>query len=90
MTPDRVSDPAECDAIVALLWPHLDGALPESERPRVVRHLEECVDCRSHYDYARAFLAAVREARPNAHADETLQRRVLAALESEGFRPRQK
>lgn len=86
MTPDQLTDRSECDEIVARLWPHLDGALPETERARVIRHLKECSGCRSHYDYARAFLEAVREARPDAQADDALHRRVLAALKGEGFR----
>jgi anti-sigma factor (TIGR02949 family) len=76
----------ECDEIVERLWPHLDGALPDSERDRVVRHLEGCTACRSHYDYARAFLEAVHEARPDAKSNDALRRRVLAALKDEGFR----
>jgi anti-sigma factor (TIGR02949 family) len=85
---DQSSERTECDEIVERLWPHLDGALPESERARVVRHLESCTACRSHYDYARAFLEAVHEAQPNTKADDALRRRVLAALGNEGFRRR--
>lgn len=59
-TPTRT----ECEAIVARLWPHLDGALPESEHARVVAHLERCDGCRSHYDFAQAFLDAVHRAAP--------------------------
>ena len=77
--PDR----AVCEAVVRQLWPYLDGALPESERERVVRHLEECAECRSHADFASAFLRAVRGA-PSAPA-EPLGRRVVAALTAEGF-----
>ena len=81
-------DSTDCDQIVARLWPHLDGALPESERARVIEHLRSCTDCRSHFDFAQAFLDAVASARP-AHAtpDEKLRTRVLAALASEGFAP---
>ena len=46
MTP-TVSAPLGCDEVVRRLWPHLDGALPESERARVVAHLEACAGCRS-------------------------------------------
>jgi len=86
MTPEASVINYTCDEIVARLWPHLDGALPESERRRVVLHLEGCTACRSHVDYAREFLHAVREARPGAETDDALQRRVLAALQGEGFR----
>lgn len=76
---------SECDEIVARLWPHLDGALPDTERGRVVEHLAGCRGCKSHFDFAQAFLDAVHAARPDASADEALRRRVLAALANEGF-----
>ena len=52
----------ECTTIVRQLWPFLDGALPDAMQARVVAHLEGCVNCRSHFDYEREFLAAVRSA----------------------------
>ena len=76
---------SECDEIVARLWPHLDGVLPDSERERVVRHLASCTACKSHFDFAQAFLDAVHQARPHATGNDALRRRVLAALASEGF-----
>lgn len=75
----------DCDEVVARLWPHLDGALPDSERDRVARHLTDCTACKSHFDFAQAFLAAVHAARPEASANEALRHRVLKALASEGF-----
>ena len=75
----------DCDEVVARLWPHLDGALPDWERDRVARHLADCAACKSHFDFAQAFLAAVHAARPEAAADEALRHRVLQALASEGF-----
>ena len=79
-------DFTDCDEIVARLWPHLDGALPESERAAIVAHLESCTACRSHFDFAQAFLDAVARARPaRATADHALRARVLAALAGEGF-----
>lgn len=75
----------DCDAVVARLWPHLDGALPDSERERVAQHLRECTGCRSHFDFAQAFLDAVHSARPTPAADDGLRQRVLTALAAEGF-----
>lgn len=75
----------ECEAVVRRLWPHLDGMLPERERARVTRHLEACTDCRSHFDFARAFLEAVASAEPDEAEHSALRERVLAALASEGF-----
>ncbi len=74
----------ECTTIVRQLWPFLDGALPDAMQARVVAHLEDCVNCRSHFDYEREFLAAVRSA--GATGDfEPLRTRVLSALADQGF-----
>ena len=75
----------DCDAVVARLWPYLDGALPESDRERVVQHLRDCTACQSHFDFAQAFLDAVHAARPAAAANDELRQRVLTALAAEGF-----
>jgi anti-sigma factor (TIGR02949 family) len=75
----------ECEHVVARLWPYLDGALSETERERVVHHLEVCRDCHSHYDFANAFLDAVAAARPHLQVSGDLRTRVLGALSSEGF-----
>jgi anti-sigma factor (TIGR02949 family) len=81
-------DSTDCDQIVARLWPHLDGALPESARSRIVEHLRSCTECRSHFDFAQAFLEAVATARPaRATPDDKLRARVISALVGEGFTP---
>ncbi len=74
----------ECEAIVRRLWPYVDDKLPDSDRERVTRHLEECADCLSHFDFARAFLDAVHAARPPVKEDEALRARVIAALNDQG------
>jgi anti-sigma factor (TIGR02949 family) len=76
---------SECEAIVRRLWPYLDDRLPDSDRERVTLHLEECAACVSHFDFARAFLDAVRAARPATVNDEALKERVLAALIDQGL-----
>ena len=76
---------ALCEAVVRQLWPFLDGTVPESERERVVTHLQQCVTCRSHFDFAEAFLKAVGATRATDNVDR-LRTRVLAALAAEGFR----
>ena len=76
---------AECEAVVRQLWPFLDGAVPDGERARIVSHLEACAACRSHFDYAEAFLRAVAATRRPQNV-EGLRTRVLAALVAEGFR----
>ncbi|MCY7379404.1 MAG: hypothetical protein LH467_08730 [Gemmatimonadaceae bacterium] len=49
----------ESTTIVRQLWPSLDWALPDAMQARVVAHLEGCVNCRSHFDDEREFLAAL-------------------------------
>ncbi|MBA3656542.1 MAG: zf-HC2 domain-containing protein [Gemmatimonadaceae bacterium] len=71
---------AECEAVVRRLWPFLDGALPESEKARIIAHLEECSDCSSHFAFAQAFLEAVREAKPPVDEYAALRLRVIGAL----------
>lgn len=76
---------SECEAIVRRLWPYVDDRLPASDRERVTRHLDECTDCLSHFDFARAFLDAVHAARPPAREDAALRTRVIAALSDHGL-----
>jgi anti-sigma factor (TIGR02949 family) len=79
-------DSTDCDQIVARLWPHLDGALPERARDRIVEHLRSCAACKSHFDFAQAFLDAVAEAEPHGATPESaIRARVMAALAAEGF-----
>ena len=78
-----VTSRPECEEIVARLWPHLDGALPESERQRVISHLEECDGCRSHYDFAQAFLDAVHRSEPPVDGLAAIRARVTRAIAAE-------
>ena len=80
-----MADRAECEQIVRQLWPYLDGALPELWRERVVSHLEHCENCRSHFDFEREFLVAVRGAARTDGEFDGLRDRVLAALTHDGF-----
>lgn len=74
----------ECAAIVRQLWPYLDGALPDALQVRVVAHLEGCVNCRSHFDFEREFLTAIRRA-GGVGDFAPLRLKVLGALRHEGF-----
>ena len=77
--------PEICREIVRQLWPYLDGALPDMWKERVAEHLEECDNCRSHFDFERAFLDAVRQSDIPSGDFGPLRDRVLAALASEGM-----
>jgi anti-sigma factor RsiW len=78
---------SECEAVVRQLWPYLDGVISEPQRERIVRHLEECTDCTSHCEFARAFLDAVAAAAPRLDENDALRQRVVHALAAEGFVP---
>ena len=78
----------ECAAIVRQLWPFLDGALPVRWQARVTDHLVHCVHCRSHFDFEREFLVAVREASASLGGDDAhLRERIVGALAADGFAP---
>jgi anti-sigma factor (TIGR02949 family) len=81
---NKTSTRDDCETIVRRMWPYLDGALPESDRERVIRHLHECDACTSHFRFAEEFLNAVRHARPESDFVE-LRFRVLGALATQGF-----
>lgn len=74
-----------CEAAAEQLWPFLDGALPETERERVVRHLETCVNCTSHLDFAHRFLEAVHNVSISEGEYDAVRARVLTMLAAEGF-----
>ncbi|MEP6991959.1 MAG: zf-HC2 domain-containing protein [bacterium] len=78
-------DADRCREIVRQLWPYLDGALPDEWQARVVEHLESCDACRSHYDFERAFLDAVRNSGALDRDVAPLRRRVVAALQGDGM-----
>ncbi len=80
-----MANPESCREIVRQLWPYLDGVLPDEWQARVAKHLEECDACRSHYDFERAFLDAIRLANDDAADFAALRSRVVAVLASEGM-----
>jgi anti-sigma factor (TIGR02949 family) len=78
-------NPELCREVVRQLWPYLDGALPDEWQARVAEHLVACENCRSHFDFERAFLDAVRTSDVPDEGFEPLRVRVLAALVAEGM-----
>ena len=80
-----MTNPELCREIVRQLWPFLDGALPDEWQERVIAHLAGCANCRSHYDFERAFLDAVRASEPAAGDVGHLRGRVVAALVAAGM-----
>lgn len=82
-----MSNRSECEMVVRQLWPYLDGVISETERERILRHLERCSDCTSHFEFGRLFLDAVAAASPRLDRSEALRARVIEALVAEGFVP---
>ena len=80
-----MSNRSECEAVVRQLWPYLDGVISEPQRERILHHLEQCTDCTSHFEFARAFLDAVSAAAPRLDENDALRDRVVHALAAEGF-----
>lgn len=78
-------NPELCRDIVRQLWPYLDGALPDALQDTVTEHLIECDGCRSHFDFERAFLDAVRRTGALQQDFEPLRARVISALRAEGM-----
>lgn len=74
-----------CETVVRQLWPFLDGVISDAEQERVIRHLQECERCSSHFEFAKAFLDAVNASGSTEVASDRLQQRVLRALAADGF-----
>lgn len=67
------------------------GALPESERKEMERHLVDCPDCRSHYEQIKSvavsladYRASVANFEPTQAARRHWARAIRAASQSEG------
>ncbi len=74
-----------CETVVRQLWQYLDGTVPPEKREIVAAHLEVCVRCASHYEFAQAFLVAVAASPVHGPGDGALRARVVGALAREGF-----
>ena len=76
--------PLDCHAAVRRLWDYLDGRLALPDAQAVDAHLAACANCPPHFDFERAFLAAVAAARSDAPDVASLRECVLAALRGGG------
>ena len=74
-----------CETVVRQLWQYLDGTVPPDKRELVDAHLEVCVRCASHYEFAREFLTAVSHSPSLNRSDDGLRARVIGALVNEGY-----
>jgi len=74
-----------CNDAKPLIHAYADGELGLESALEIERHLEQCADCLSHFDFARSFLDAVHAARPADEDDGALRVRVLSALTDQGM-----
>jgi anti-sigma factor (TIGR02949 family) len=75
--------PFDCAETVRRLWDYLDHELTDAEVRAVDAHLAQCERCPQHFEFERAFLAAVRSARAEQGAHAALHDRVRAILQLE-------
>ncbi|MFN2565046.1 MAG: zf-HC2 domain-containing protein [Gemmatimonadaceae bacterium] len=83
MTPTRPM--LDCDAVMRQLWDYLDGELTEERMAAIREHLALCGRCYPQYDFEQAFLDTLVRARREHSDPEGVKRRVMTALQSEGF-----
>lgn len=70
----------DCLETVRRLWDYLDHELNPAEVCALDAHLAQCDRCPPHFEFERAFLAAVRTAREERGANAALRDRVRAIL----------
>ena len=70
----------DCAETVRRLWDYLDRELGTADVAAIDAHLAQCDKCPRHFAFARQFLAAVRAARTQHIAPDTLRARVRATL----------
>ncbi|CAA9357255.1 MAG: hypothetical protein AVDCRST_MAG40-3241 [uncultured Gemmatimonadaceae bacterium] len=75
----------DCLAVVTRLWDYLDGRLTPDEVRALDAHLDACAACPPHFEFERAFLAAVSASRAEERDVTTIRERVLTALQARGF-----
>ena len=73
----RRSDIA-CREAVELMSDYLDGRLPQHDRIRLARHLDDCPDCVEYLAQLRATIDALGRAEPDDLSDDA--RAELVAL----------
>jgi anti-sigma factor (TIGR02949 family) len=76
----------ECRSAARHLWAELDGELPRELHVRIAAHIKGCRTCRSHFDFERALLGAIRaHVRMSSEVDlAPLRARVVRAVAREG------
>ena len=88
MTSPSTTLPAvlDCESTVRRLWDYLDAELDVTRAAEVEAHLARCLECPSHFVFAREMLEAVAASRRAPDEVSSLRARVYAALRASGFR----
>jgi len=76
----------DCETAVRRLWDFLDGELGAMSAAEVEAHLATCELCVPHFTFATGMLDAVAESRRLPGDLERLRDRVVASLQTHGFR----
>lgn len=75
----------DCDAVMRQLWDYLDGELTGERLAAIREHLALCARCYPQFEFERTFLDILARARREHPDPENVRRRVMSALEAEGF-----
>lgn len=78
-------DEMTCKELVEVVTDYLEGGLPDEDRRRLERHLEECPYCAEYVAQMRQTIAALGELSPDAIAPKR-QRELVEAFR--GWRSR--
>jgi anti-sigma factor (TIGR02949 family) len=75
----------DCDHVMRQLWDYLDEELSSERMDAIRAHLAMCKRCFPQYEFERAFLDAVADARREHSNPVRLRDRVVVALRTEGL-----
>ena len=75
----------DCAAAMRQLWDYLDQELSEERMAAMRDHLDRCQGCWPHYDFDKAFLAAIARAQQGRTCPDEVRRRVLDTLRTAGY-----
>ncbi len=74
-----------CRDAIDQLYDFLDGELTEERMQEMREHLDRCSGCHPHYDFERAFLAAVAASRERGGCPAAVRQRVMESLRAAGL-----
>ena len=84
------SGSVDCATALQQLWEYLDGELVPERMQAMRTHLARCSSCYPHYDFEKAFLAAIGSCQCTTCAPNDVRCRIMNALRAAGFAPEEK